>query len=403
MLLRASYSALLLFIYTGVSIAWAQDGTLFSFTNDFDLFDLRSLDDWNGIDDYFDSDGEIVQVGGAGRDWRYPIATRSFRWYDASRRRTVPAQIYFPTTKGQRFPVIVFSHGLGGSPSRCAYLATAWASRGFVVALLQHPGSDENVWQGKLRVLNELREAYKTSWSGRTRALDMRFALDQLKWLEESGDWLGSLLDLENIGIGGYDLGALAALLVAGQQPPDGGTSLADPRGTAVLAMSPPINPPRRSYRDVYAAVEVPTFFITGTADDGVIGSTKASQRRIPFDSMTGNDRFLVILQDADHMIYGGHFLSIRGRNDQSFQRAMCRGSILFWRAYLKNDERAMLDITGYRLNTLLGVAATVERNVVPRSGEVQTTSEPSEMIETSTHSEIFPITRFYRAIVIKN
>ena len=403
MLPRISLAALFSILCAGVSMTWAQDGTLFSLSNDFDSFDMRFLDDWN---DYFDSDGEIVQVGGVDGDWRYPIASRSFRWYDAPRRRTVPAQVYFPAAKGQRFPIIVFSHGLGGSPSRCAYLAAAWASRGFVVVMLQHPGSDENVWQGKLRVMNELREAYKTSWSGRTRALDIRFAMNRLESLEENGDWLGALLDLENIGVGGYDLGALAALLVAGQLPPDKGTSLADSRVTAVLAMSPPINSSRRSYRDVYAAVEVPTFFITGTADDGVVGSTKAAQRRIPFDSMEGNDRFLVVFQGADHMIYGGHFLSIRGRNDQPFQRAMCRSSILFWRAYLKHDERALLDITGYRLNSLLGVAATIERHVVPRSEEVRITvetSETPETPETPTHTEVFPITRFYRAIAAEN
>jgi len=400
---RASFPVWVFVLCVGVAAAWAQDGTLFSLPNDFNLIDVSSVDDWDGVDDCSDSDGTIVQTGGIVNQGRYPIGSRSFTWHDASRRRTVPAQVYFPTTKGQRFPVIVFSHGLGGSPTRCSYLGSAWASRGFVVVLLQHHGSDENVWQGKLRVMNELREAYKTCWNGRTRALDIRFALDRLESLEKSGDWLGSLLDLENIGVGGYDLGSLGALLVAGQLPPDGRVSLADSRVKAVLAMSPPVNPPQRSYRDVYAAVGIPAFFITGTEDDGIVGSTKASQRRIPFDSMSGNDRFLVVFQGADHMIYGGHFLSIRGRNDQPFQRAICRSSTLFWQAYLKNDEQALTDISGYRLNSLLGVAATIERHIVSRSEEVRTVLEPNETTATPVHTETFPLTRFYRAIVMEN
>ena len=385
----------------------AQEERQFTLPNNFGAVHFYPIDEENGMD------GSIILMSHSSGNGRYSVASRSFVWYDRARRRSVPAQVFYPSAKGQRFPVVVFSHGLGGSPSRCSYLGSAWAAQGFVAVLLQHPNCDENVWKGKIRVLNELRGAYKTCGTGRMHALDVRFTLDQLELLEKSGDWLGSLLDLRNIGVGGYDLGSLGALLVAGQLPPDGGAALADPRIKAVLAMSPPIHPPQGSYRNVYAAIEVPIFFITGTDDDGVIGSTKASQRRIPFDSMSGNSRFLVTLHGADHMIYGGHFLSLRARNDQSFQQAIRRGSTLFWQAYLKNDEQALADIIGYRLNSLLGVAATIERSVVPFSAEPRvakeseqpsekTPSEPDQTTTTSILTETFPLTRLYRAMLSK-
>src|SRR5947208_9251342 len=43
-------------------------------------------------------------------------------WRDASRSRPVPVKIYAPATGAGPFPVIVFSHGLGGSRNGYEYL-----------------------------------------------------------------------------------------------------------------------------------------------------------------------------------------------------------------------------------------------------------------------------------------
>src|SRR3954467_15611250 len=43
------------------------------------------------------------------------VATARYDWVDAARQRSVPVKIYFPRGNGGPFPVIVFSHGLGGS------------------------------------------------------------------------------------------------------------------------------------------------------------------------------------------------------------------------------------------------------------------------------------------------
>lgn len=340
---------------------------------------------------------------------RFSVGIRTFSWRDTPRRRTVPVKIYYPASKGEeRFPVIVFSHGLGGSYERCSYLGHAWASRGFVAVLVQHPGSDEEVWKGKIRILNELREAYQTNWSGRTRAHDLRFVLDCLDRLASENHWLAAKLDLGRIGVGGYDLGALASLLVAGQTPPDFGPSLRDPRIGAVLAMSPPINRPRTGYRSVYGAVDVPVFFISGTEDDGIIGSTKAHQRRIPFDAMSGNDRYLVVFHGADHRIYGGHFLSLRARNDKAFQSAIVRISNCFWQAHLRDDEQALNRLNGNGLHAMLGGMARIERRLT--EPEILSETRPTELPTTRTLPDptvretgsTFPLTRYYRSIASK-
>ncbi len=366
---------------TGVS----PTESFFSLSDDFEAVRLSSLIGSNDREDYADSVAPIMLVGGVTTGKRYSYTSRSYSWYDASRRRTIPARIYCPASRSERYPIIVFSHGLGGSPDCCSYLGAAWASRGFVVVLLQHPGSDENVWKGKLRILNELRESYKYNWSGRTRAQDIRYGIDRLEILAQTDPMFAAILNLDRIGVGGYDLGSLAALLVAGQIPPDNGPSLADPRVKAILAMSPPVNTNRGCYIDTYGAINVPAFFITGTEDDGIVGSTKAQQRRIPYDSISGCSRFLVVFDGADHMIYGGHFLALRARKDQRFQDAICRITTVFWRAYLRGDEQALHYVTGYRLRSMLGVSATIERQIIPNDFVEYRTDNHVENVDSTS------------------
>ncbi|MEO8615464.1 MAG: hypothetical protein ABI600_10005, partial [Luteolibacter sp.] len=65
---------------------------------------------------------------------------------DAGRDRSLPLRVYLPETRSPA-PVILFSHGLGGSRDNNPYLGNHWAARGYVVVFVQHPGSDESVWK----------------------------------------------------------------------------------------------------------------------------------------------------------------------------------------------------------------------------------------------------------------
>ena len=50
-------------------------------------------------------------------------------------------------TRHAAHPVVLFSHGLGGSRHGSGYLGEHWSRRGYVAVFLQHPGSDESVWR----------------------------------------------------------------------------------------------------------------------------------------------------------------------------------------------------------------------------------------------------------------
>ena len=125
------------------------------------------------------------------------VKSRPYVWFDEQRNRAVAFRMYYPAVPKSRCPIILFSHGLGGSSSSCSYLGTRWAQAGCVSIHLRHVGSDESVWKGKLRIFRELRLAYARSWSGRDQAEDMRFVLDRLESLTASDPVLTTLLNLD--------------------------------------------------------------------------------------------------------------------------------------------------------------------------------------------------------------
>ena len=269
-----------------------------------------------------------------------------------------------PPVDGGKFSVAIFSHGLGSSAESFAYLGRAWASRGIVTILLKHPNSDESVWRGKLRPMAELRDAYAKYWPARDRAKAIIAAIDLLETSNNAPGPMGSDLDLTKIAVAGNDLGALAALLVAGQLPPDNGAPLKDSRVAAVLALSPPVFCDSSQAPRVYGGITVPLMVVSGTKDDGVVGTTKAYQRRIPFDGVSLADRYLVVLQGADHRVYGGlRISSQRQAADASFQETISVAASDFFSAYLMEDE-ARLEMLRARGAASPLQAATVERRL---------------------------------------
>ena len=72
----------------------------------------------------------------------YLVVSELLSWQDAARDRPVPVKIYSPATGKGPFPVIVFSHGLGGSREGYEYLGRQWASQGYVAVHVEHLGSD---------------------------------------------------------------------------------------------------------------------------------------------------------------------------------------------------------------------------------------------------------------------
>src|SRR2546426_9311771 len=109
------------------------------------------------------------------------VASLKHDWHDAKRDRAVPVKIYFPKEGRGPFPIVLFSHGLGGSRDGYEYLGRYWAGCGYVSVHLQHLGSDNAVWQDV--PVDARMQAMKKSAAALTNAIhrprDVRFAVDE--------------------------------------------------------------------------------------------------------------------------------------------------------------------------------------------------------------------------------
>jgi predicted dienelactone hydrolase len=284
----------------------------------------------------FSASAQPVQVPYARREL-LAFTTTDFSWHDDARNRDVPARVYFPKNTDQSYPVILFSHGLGGTRMNYRYLGKQWASQGFISVHLQHIGSDDSAWRGQARPMEALRQAANYE-NALARAVDVKFAIDQLEKLNSEGEWRGRL-DLNHIGMSGHSFGGQTTFLVGGQTMAR--RSFADPRIKAIIPMSPAV--PELGDLDLaYQGVKVPTFVMTGTEDNSPIGSTQAGDRRKPFDHLPADTSgYLLIFNGGDHMVFSGRPRAVEKKTDAVFQRFIRISTTAFWDSYLKNDDAA--------------------------------------------------------------
>jgi len=267
------------------------------------------------------------------------------RWRDAIRHRDLPLRIRVPDASGPR-GVILFSHGLGGSVDGGRIWGEQWASHGFVVIHLQHPGSDEAVWHGALNPGRALRDAASLE-QFIDRVLDVKFVLDELARRNKAGDPIAARIDLARIGMSGHSFGAVTTQAIAGEDfgPGAGAQAMADARLRAFIAFSPSARSANAAKS--FASIGRPFFSVTGTKD-GAVGlglGVPAVQRLLPFEGMPDGDKYLLNLTDADHMIFngGGRFRNGAAdpARDELHVRLTKATTTAFWLAYLQGDTQA--------------------------------------------------------------
>ncbi|MEO3778097.1 chlorophyllase [Micromonospora sp. B11E3] len=158
-----------------------------------------------------------------------------------------------------RFPVVMFSHGLGGRPDDYATLLTRWAAAGFVVAAPAFPhtarGTDGNV----LDVLNQ--------------PADVSYALTKVLALDATaGDPLRGRLATDRVAAAGHSAGGVTTigLFTAGRDDRlDAGVVFA---GTAL------------GVGTAFAGAAAPQLFVHGEADEVVAyAAGRAAYDKVPW------------------------------------------------------------------------------------------------------------------------
>lgn len=271
---------------------------------------------------------------------------------DDARDRDIPLKVYLPAGAGAA-PVVLFSHGLGGARTGCAYLGRHWAARGYAAVFLQHPGSDDSVWRDAAAA--QRMAAMREAASGRNfllRVKDVPAVLDRLeKWNASDGHVLEGRLDLSRVGMSGHSFGAVTTQAVSGQALPGGGTPFTDPRIKAAIAFSPS-NARRGDAASAFGSVKIPWLLMTGTRDVAIIGDIDVASRLAVFPALPPGNKYEVVLHEAEHSAFTERSLpGESGKRNPNHHRAILALSTAFWDAHLigSADARAWLDGDGPR------------------------------------------------------
>jgi predicted dienelactone hydrolase len=168
-----------------------------------------------------------------------PIQTLDLEFYDEARSRQIPVKLYLSPAASDQKPLILFSHGLFSVNTELRYLAEHLASHGYVVAVPEHPGSNETHLRNflgnlegplldsatvftpanLLRILPQLAEGKLLEPEEHlNRPRDLSFVLNQLSQLNITSPQLRGQLGTERVLVLGYSLGGSTALAIAGAQ-----------------------------------------------------------------------------------------------------------------------------------------------------------------------------------------
>jgi len=273
----------------------------------------------------------------------WKAAPADFTVHDAKRDRDIPLRVFLPSGNSPA-PVVIFSHGLGGSRESSPFLGEHWSAHGYAVVYVQHPGSDNSVWKD-IQPAERL-AALKSAASIQNyilRVQDIPAVLDQLAlWEKESGHALAGRLDLSRVGMSGHSFGAQTTQAVSGQNfPGAAGRRFTDARILAAVAFSPD-RPATGDPKAAFASVKVPWMLMTGTKDGSPIGGATPESRQAVFPALPPGDKYEVVLDKAEHSAFSDRPLpgEHEARNP-NHHRVILALSTACWDAFLRGDSAA--------------------------------------------------------------
>src|ERR1700726_2757839 len=228
--------------------------------------------------------------------------------HDEKRNKDVRVRIFYPVMAG-KYPVIIFSHGAGGSDTCCESLIRHWATYGYITLQPIHEDSvaqrrsngDENA-----RFPQAVREALKNPALWESRPRDISFLLDSLAGLQKRVAGLNGKVDVSRIGVAGHSMGAYTAEAIAGavvDVPGHPGQNFSDPRAKVILCLSPQGPGQFGLTAHSFSNISLPFMGITGSLDNlGPLANS--AWHKIPFERSQAGDKYEVFIQGANHMSF---------------------------------------------------------------------------------------------------
>lgn len=254
-------------------------------------------------------EAQVRQFAGRGylTDDRFGIATTYASWQngkgDYEVALTVPAQ-------PGRYPLVIYLPALGEDRTAGEAWRSSWARAGYVVLSLQPLAEDARAWSSPRARTGDFtllaRERYSDqAMSARLQAL--QGALLELARRQAANEAPLDRVDLSNVAVAGFDLGAFTAMAIAGEELrnvviPPLAVSI-----RAVIALSPYASFSGPSFTSRYRAIRLPVLALTGDGDADPLGLVPSPDvRRAPFEYMPPGDKYLALLAGMPHRSFGG-------------------------------------------------------------------------------------------------
>jgi predicted dienelactone hydrolase len=282
---------------------------------------------------------------------------------DGSRGKKLPIKITYPDAAG-KFPLIIFSHGAGGSKDGYSRLIDFWSQHGYVCIQPTHADSFRLRREQGEQITDLLRPSDREQgWID--RILDIKLILDSLPTLEQTYPELAGKIDKTKIGMGGHSFGALTSEIICGAQVPDPSVdakSIHDARLKAVLLLSPSgVSEHPKLTQDSWNQMRIPMMVMSGTYDRGRLGQD-SSWRTQPYVYSPAGSKYLVFIKNGSHMVFSGDIDNakklrkvlgngpdianltgpdIPPKEYESMFNEVKLASLTFWDDFLKGDKRA--------------------------------------------------------------
>ena len=318
---------------------------------------------------YADSDSNVQELFNVG----YRVIDLAYR--SGKQDQTLTVAVWYPTEVRPRFynyggstsgniavdaapyaerghyPLLVFSHGYGGSGIGAVFLTEALAARGWIVAAPDHHDrhSAVRIRTGQVKDYDRrgfLQHAMQIAASSREDRSEYLYRLDEIKLVLDrmlTSDPFGKLIDLNRIAVGGHSFGGFTALGVCGTIK-----ERRDARIKAVLLFSTGAGGYLFNDEEL-AAVSIPSMLFLGEREREKTrgrGMTMAEIADKVYRNMPLPKYFLEV-KGANHLSFNNQFTDRRtarflSGNDKQLFDVIRRYSIAFLEKYVGGRKDAV-------------------------------------------------------------
>ena len=315
--------------------------------------------------------------------WKVAVGYAVLR--DERRQKNLGILVRYPVVspgETRKFPLVIFSHGAGGSDSAFPDLTAHWASHGYIVVLPTHSDSLKLSagWEDLASLKRDL-DSLIRDVKPLDRLADVTFLLDSVGIIQDRVKGLRDQdgegrIDRDRIAMAGHSAGALTAQMAAGVKvrgvAPGAlleARSVGDPRIDAAILISGQGTTNRMFIDQSWNELSKPMLVITGSKDIAAIGSETPASRREPFEKAKPGDKYLVFIDGATHSSYQGRGPAARLDREQPTDAELemitsvtSSATLAFLDLYLKDAPAARAYLGSEALVAFSGKKATLER-----------------------------------------